>query len=256
MALSPTIPTSFVPKQPVSPGNRPRSSGVNYFVVGGLVIGGGAILIALGVFLYTVYLGSIITAKKAALDDARKDIAQNRVTEFIKLQHRLTASKTILTQHIALSQFFSLLESITLENVSFTDLDIKVADDRTATLSLSGTAKNFNALAAESTAFAGSKVIKSAIFSGITVNNNGTVQFTISAALDPSIVVQKAGSGTAPAIMTASATTTTPVIPTTPVVKTASSSTTAAPATAPAATMATTTPKVVPNVKPVGTKAP
>jgi Tfp pilus assembly protein PilN len=239
VALSPTIPTSFVPKQPVSSGsNRPQSSGVNFILIGSLIVGGGAIAIALGVFLYSLYLGGIVKSEGSQLLAAQENLSQNRVSEFIKLRNRLTATKTLLSQHVSLSQFFTLLEGVTLTNVSFTSLDIKVAGDRSAVITLSGVAKNFNALAAESSAFAGSKVIKSAIFSGITVNSNNTVAFTINATLDPSIVVEKSPSAMA---STTSATITTPITAPVPSVQTATPSpVTTKPASVPSATASIT----------------
>jgi len=91
-----------------------------------------------------------------------------------------------------LSQFFDALESLTLQNVQFTDMKLSVAGDHTATLEMTGTAKNFNALAAQSNAFAADKRIKRAIFSDITITDSKLVSFKLSADVDSQLITQGA----------------------------------------------------------------
>ncbi len=209
MALSPSIPTSFVPKQPVSPSKRPRTSGNNVFLIVSLIIAGLAIIASGGVYLYATYLTGVVNAKAAQISAAENNVSPNTVEQFIRLRDRLVAADTVLNQHVALSQFFALLESITIQNVNFSSLKINVLSDRSATISMSGVAHSFNALAAESTAFASQKQIKSAIFSGIQVNKDGTVSFTLNATLDPSIVIESTAPST-PALLTGTASSSTP----------------------------------------------
>ena len=54
---------------------------------------------------------------------------------------------------------------------------------------MQGVARSFNALAAESAAFADDKRIKRAIFSAITADKGGLVRFSLRAELDPKILV-------------------------------------------------------------------
>jgi hypothetical protein len=95
----------------------------------------------------------------------------------------------MIANHTTISRFFSLLEDSTLQNVRFDDLTLEVAEDRTARIELSGVARNFNTLAAQSNAIAAEKQFKRSIFSGIDLNTNGTVGFTLTAELEPSVVV-------------------------------------------------------------------
>ena len=58
-------------------------------------------------------------------------------------------------------------------------------DNRTAKIEMGGTARNFNALAAQSSAFTSDKEIKNAIFSGFVLDSkDGTVTFQLNADLD------------------------------------------------------------------------
>jgi hypothetical protein len=226
VALSPLIPTSFVPKQPVSPSRRPTSSGNNLFLLISLIIFGIVVFASAGVYLYATYLTGVEKTKAAQVAAAEAAVSPATVGQFIRLRDRLAAADTVLNQHVELSQFFTLLESITLQDVHFSNLKILVADDRSATITMTGDAHDFNSLAAESTAFAAQPDIKSAIFSGITANSSGTVAFTLTAALDPNLVIETTAPTTAVLLPVGSASST---VPTTQSLQTTSSTSTPTP---------------------------
>jgi hypothetical protein len=189
VAISPTIPTSFVPKQPVSTGVRRPQSGLNAFLIIAGVVAGLAVLAAGATFGYKTYLESVRTSKAEALKAAEQDINLDVVEGFIRLRNRLNSAQALLDQHVLTSQFFDTIEVRTLQTVRFNSLTLTVADDRSAEIQMEGVAKSFNALAAQSEAFASEKRIKRAIFSSIAVKENGTVGFTLSAELDPRLVL-------------------------------------------------------------------
>lgn len=188
MALPPTIPTSFVPKQPVSSTMRKQKSGLNILLIGSSLLLGVGTLACAGVFGYELYLKSARDAKQAELAAAQRAVDIDTVEGFIRLRDRLSATESILNQHVELSEFFDVLESRTLQTVRFSNLQVSVNGDRSAEVEMEGVARSFNALAAQSASIAAEKRIKRAIFSGITVNDNGTVGFSLSATLDPRII--------------------------------------------------------------------
>lgn len=195
MALPPSIPTSFVPKMPVNTGVHKRGSGLNPFLALAYIILGLVTLAAAGVFAYQFYLEGVAKKKANDVAIAQQSIHQATVTEFIRLRDRFTTAKGILNQHIALSQFFNVLENLTLQGVTFKRLSITVHDDRATDITLGGTARSFNTLAAQSAAFASDKRIKRAIFSGITAADaagGGGINFEVRAELDPTLVVEQA----------------------------------------------------------------
>ena len=142
-----------------------------------------------GTFAYDKYLQSSLEAKAEELAVAQREVNQDQVEDFVRLRDRLTYGQGLLDNHIALGQVFDVLEEQTLTNVRFSSLDLTVADDRTAQIDISGTARNFNALAAQSNAFAAEKGIRRAIFSGIVVNEDNTVSFTLTADLDGKLLI-------------------------------------------------------------------
>jgi len=188
VALPPTIPTSFVPKQPVAPTLRRQKSGTNIFFLLGAGALGLAIVASLATFGYEFYLKSARDTKEAELVTAQQQVDIDAVEGFIRLRDRLNAVEIILDRHVALSEFFNTLEVRTLQTVRFSNLGLTVDADRSAGIEMNGIARSFNALAAQSAAIAAEKRIKRAIFTDIQVNENGTVGFTLTAVLDPRLI--------------------------------------------------------------------
>lgn len=193
MALPPTIPTSFVPKQPVTTSNRHRTAAANPFLALAYLITAIVVVGCFAVFGYQLYLENVAKAKATDVVAAQNAIDQATVTEFIRLRDRFVEGQTILNNHIALSQFFDALEKLTLTGVRFSGVRITVSDDRTGLIDMSGSARTFNTLAAQSAELATDKRIKRAIFSGITSNpKDGSVSFSLTAELDPTVVTRSA----------------------------------------------------------------
>jgi hypothetical protein len=183
-----TIPTSFVPKQPVRTGTRFAKTGGNTFLVLSLILFGVAVFGAGAVFGFERYLLSVSDSKSAELDAAQARVDASKVEEFIRTRDRFIVGKGILDTHVAASNFFKLLETLTLQNVRFNSLSFRLGEDRASEIGMEGTALTFNALAAQSSAVAAEKRIKRAIFSDIKVNENKTVSFSLAAELDPKLL--------------------------------------------------------------------
>jgi Tfp pilus assembly protein PilN len=156
---------------------------VSIFALVVAVVGAG------GTFGYKAYLDTVTTARQLRLEAAEKSIDPAAVEDYIRLRNRIKVANVILNRHIVTSQFFTTLESLTLQNVRFQTLQLDIEDDRTAAIEMQGSARSFNALAAQSAAFANEKQIKRAIFSGITADKNGVVKFSLSAELGPKLVL-------------------------------------------------------------------
>ncbi|MDB4992008.1 MAG: putative pilN [Parcubacteria group bacterium] len=186
------------------------------------------VIAAIGVFAYNKYLYSTLSHKQAQLVQAQAKVDDNTIEDFVRLRDRLSNGKDLLTNHVVLSQYFDVLESLTLQNVSFSEMHIAVAGDHTATLTMKGTARNFNALAAQSNAFAGEKRIKRAIFSDINLTTTKLVSFSLTADIDSKLIV--AGTAVSPSVPVTTTTTpppaaTVPVVPATTTVPVKTSTT-------------------------------
>ena len=196
MALPPTIPTSFVPKQVVV--TRKSTIGFNPFLLVAYIIFSVWIIAGLLIFSYKWYLTKVSAEKTAELVTAQQNIDQTSVNDFIRLRDRFTIAKQTLDKHVAISQFFDKMEEVTIQNARFTRLKLSVLDNRTAKIEMAGAARNFNALAAQSSSFTTDKEIKNAIFSGFVLDSkDGTVTFEVNADLDSRIVTMSQASALA-----------------------------------------------------------
>lgn len=189
MALPPTVPTSFVPKQPVQTTRRASRSGTNLFTFASLALVAIALVGSALTFGYQKFLESSRDRKAEELAAAEATISRASIEEFIRLRNRLSAADGILDQHTALTQYLDVLETSTLESVSFDSLALSIEADRTAKLEMKGSARSFNALAVQSATFAAEKRIKRAIFSDISTTDAGLVGFSLTAELSPDLVI-------------------------------------------------------------------
>ena len=187
MAIPPTIPTSFVPHSSSEP-RRFRSDVTGAFGFFAYAVLGIAFLLALGVFFYGRILAADKSSKDTALLTAEKAIDLKTVENFVRLSNRLASSEKLLDGHVAFSGFFSSLEKIIPTTVRFTTLHLSLDAMGVAKVEGTGTAKNFNALAATSLAFADDGRVKDAIFSNIHINKDNSVSFSLTAVLDPKII--------------------------------------------------------------------
>lgn len=177
-----------MPKQPVKSAARFTKTGGNIFLIFSVFIFGAVAVGAIGVFAYGEYQKGIEKTKAAELEAAEKSVNASAVEDFIRARDRFKAAGAVLDTHVAISNFFDLLESMTLVSVRYSSFTFGTLEDGTAEITLSGTARSFNALAAQSAAFSREKEIRRAIFSGIQVAENGTVSFDIEAQLDADLL--------------------------------------------------------------------
>jgi hypothetical protein len=145
--------------------------------------------LALGIFFYARVLAASQSTQDAALAKVEATINPATVNSFVQLRDRLVSSKTLLANHVAFSEFFTLLGTLMPTTVRFSSLQLSTNDDGTISITGAGVAKSFNALAFASVAFANDGRIKDAIFSGIAVNaKDSSVSFSLSATLDPKTI--------------------------------------------------------------------
>lgn len=188
MALPPTIPTSFVPHSASAQTRRFHPDFVGAFGFFAYTVLGIALALAIGVFFYGRILAATQSAKDAALQSAEATINPAIAKNFVRLQNRLSSSETLLANHIALSGFFTALEALLPTTVRLTTLHLSFHSG-VVTLTGSGVAKSFNALAATSASFAADGRIKDAIFSNIVIRSkDNSVSFALTATLDPKLV--------------------------------------------------------------------
>lgn len=188
MALLPTIPTSFVPRSASVERRRITSDLGGAFAYLSYAILGVVFILAIGVFFYGRILAVNKTAKDELLAKAESSIDAPTIRSFVQLRDRLNSSQTLLANHVALSGFFTALETILPSTVRFSTLHIIVDASGVAKVEGTGVSKSFNALSVASGAFATDGRIKDVIFSKMNINKDSTISFGFSAKLDPKLV--------------------------------------------------------------------
>lgn len=188
MAIPTNIPTSFVPHSSATQ-RRFHVDFTGTFSFLAYIVLCIVFALALGVFLYGRILSASQSAKEAELAQAESSINPATVENFLRLRDRLSSGEALLNGHTAFSGFFTSLGTLLPTTVRFTSLHLSLDGNGTVKFEGSGIAKNFNALAATSMAFAQDGRVKDAIFSNIVVNTkDSSVSFALVATLDPTLV--------------------------------------------------------------------
>jgi len=187
--MDPTIPTSFIPKRPITSGEVSSSSGGSRSV-GLLTLLTIVIVIATGVSFGGVYLyEKRLVSQKSTLQDsintARDGIGSEFVSDMQRLNARISGVQQLLGTHIVVSPIFQALQETTLRSVQYEQFTYSIAVDPTnrsslVKVTLKGVAKNYATVALQSDAFTQSKLIKNPIFSNLNVNDTtGKVDFSL-----------------------------------------------------------------------------
>lgn len=189
MDIPPTIPTSFVPRLTSSAVRRFSPDSVSMFNIFAYSVLGIVLLLTVSVFSYDRILVGTLATKGKELETSQKAIDLATVQGFIQLRDRLNVGATLLANHVAFSNFFALFETLVPSTIRLSSLHLSFDAAKKVRLDGSGTAKNFNALAAASAAFATDGRFKEAVFSNMAVDKEThTVSFVLSATLDPKVV--------------------------------------------------------------------
>jgi hypothetical protein len=183
--------TSFIPKKTFDVGtpaaSRRSASIANLISFVAVVLLVLSVLGAVGMFLYERFLGAAIESKKESLERAKNAFEPELIRELSRLDAKLRISQGLLNDHVAPSGIFDLLESITLETVRFTDMSY-TTDEKGVRLRLQGEALSFASIALQSDEFGKHRSIQSPVFSDLTLDNQGNVQFVVEALIDPSLI--------------------------------------------------------------------
>lgn len=188
--MDPQVPASFIPKKPLNVETRARAGGGLLFLLSLLIFV--ASLIAGGAtFLYGQYLTTAITAKDESLKRAEAAYDPGVIQDLIRLDARIGEARTRMDKHVAPTALFSLLSTETLESVQFTGFEYSLLSDGSAEIAMSGTGKNFSAVALQSDQFGASRLLRNVVFSDIAIGEAGEVTFKVSATVDPTLLLYR-----------------------------------------------------------------
>lgn len=184
--MDPQVATSFIPKEALTV-ERERGS-IGLFMLITLFLFVVSLLAAGVVVAYTQVLNKTLADNKAQLEIQKGAFDPATIADLMRLDSRIEQSKQLLSKHVAPSAIFDLLSQDTLINVQFTSFDYKYDDTGAVSITMDGAADSFATIALQSDAFGKSSALKDVIFSKISIDTHGRVNFTVNASVDPSFI--------------------------------------------------------------------
>jgi hypothetical protein len=108
-----------------------------------------------------------------------------------RLSDRIAGAKTLLSEHLAVSPVFALLEQNVIKNVQLKTMKFSYAGSDKIKIDLAGTALSYEALSKQADVFSTStlqRFIASPVVSDFSPNPDGRVSFNFTATVNPSMV--------------------------------------------------------------------
>ena len=178
---------SFIPKKTIgAPAYRGRGLGIftgfalMIFLVSAALWG--------ALFLYENFLKKQISEKESSLKIAQSKLEPTLITSLAQLAGKIDAAKSLIKNHKAPSSIFVFLQDNTLKDVRFKDFDFSVPGEGESSVSMSGVAKSYSALALQANALEKNNDVRKASFSGFKLDKNGWVNFEVEIIFNPSIL--------------------------------------------------------------------
>jgi hypothetical protein len=185
---SPTQPT-FLPHEAVTSAGVRRGGGglAELFLLVAILLFVISAALAVGVFLYTQYLQSSNASKLSQLNAAEASFDPSLIQQLTRLDTRMSAAQSLLTAHLAPSLIFAMLQASTVQDISYSSLQLDASNPQQIRLTMSGVAASVNSIALQAQVFSQSGLIQSPIFSNIDAEPNG-VNFNFSGLVNPTAI--------------------------------------------------------------------
>jgi hypothetical protein len=189
--MEPKFKTSFIPKKPISAQSSSSRKGVGFLTLISSVIFVGTSLFAAGVFMYKLTVEQRIEAQIKTLEKVRQSFEPNFISQATRLNRRIVAANKILDSHLSPSSIFELLETFTLKTISFSSFQFEDSVDGKVIVSARGEGDSFASVVLQSDEFGNSGYMRDVLFSGLEPNQQGNVDFTFEATLDPQLILYR-----------------------------------------------------------------
>ena len=150
-----------------------------------------ALAATLGVFGYKWYLNKSIGDRSSELDTNSATLNLGSIKDLTRLDARITLTKSLLESHVAISPIFDFLEKTTPKTVRFNDFDFSSTPDKGIVLTIKGLARSYTNVAFESDVLEGTNLLSNVLFSDLSLDDKGNVNFTVTATVPPGTISYK-----------------------------------------------------------------
>jgi hypothetical protein len=181
------IPPSFIPQKSVL-NDGPSSHPTSLFYKVGVLVFVVAVLASIGVFGYKKVLEGRIASMEADLNTARASLQPDLIQELSRANARFQSAEKLLNNHITVSSFFNLLESLTLQAVSFNKFTYLMTDSGNVSVTMGGEARSYATVALQAQTFADDDNFDNPQFSDLDLNDDGEVVFTFKSGIKPQLI--------------------------------------------------------------------
>ena len=191
--MEPKFQTSFIPKTPITSSSvslpsAPRSGSISLLASVATILFILSILTALGLFVYEKVLTSQIASLDQSLVAAQGAFDTDTIKQLITASNQIQAAKTLLDQHVAVSNMFAVLESNVLPAVQFTSFSFDNSTDGTVAVTLEGQAQSYATVAKQSAIFNALPYMNGQMFSSLDLTDKGVVTMKFMTNIDPSVL--------------------------------------------------------------------
>ncbi|MEQ1500363.1 MAG: hypothetical protein ABL917_03280 [Parcubacteria group bacterium] len=185
--------TSFIPKKTTieTPGvYGSKQVSINIFSVIANIVFVLALIGLGGGYFYKNILINQVKEKGKELESARASFEVEKVQDLVDVSNRFTATKKLLENHVAVSEFLVLLQNSTLKSVRFTDLSYQNLNNAIS-IKMDSEAQSFNAIAQQTEIFSKIESIKEPLFTDFLLSENGNIKLKFTASITPGLVSYK-----------------------------------------------------------------
>lgn len=183
--------TSFIPKKPLAEDRVVQTQPVSILTFVGTIIFIASLIGAGAVYFMKAGLERSVVSMKSQLEAASGAFEKDFITELQTTDQRINAARTVLGNHVVVSPVFQTLQQSTLKSVQFTKFSYTTSGTGTnakVDVSMTGRAQSYTAIALQSDALTKNKYIKDPVFSDLTLDDQGSVLFSLSFSVDPRLV--------------------------------------------------------------------
>lgn len=183
---------SFIPQKTIEPFFYKRR-GLGIFAVFFFLIFLVSLLLYGGMFVYKNNLKKEVNNLAASLERAKAAFEISLINELNQLANKINVTKKLLETHITPAPLFDFLEKNTLKDIRFKSFKYSVDNSGNLIVLLEGVAKDYSSLALQGDVFEKEENIKEVSFSGLSLSDQGLVNFNVKLSLAPSFITYQTG---------------------------------------------------------------
>jgi hypothetical protein len=188
--MDPRQQATFIPKRPVTSLSSERRT-MGFFSLVTLLIFICMGLAAGGAYFWKITLQKQLEVSTADLIKQEKAFDKNFIAAAVRLNNRIEISKSLLNKHVAVTSLLDAIGKNTLQSVQFSDFSFvtsQLGGTSVIKVNMRGVARDYTALAAQSTEINKVVAFKDPVFSEFTLTQEGRVSFGISMSVDTSLL--------------------------------------------------------------------